>query len=167
MPYTPTWNNPYTTTNPYQTQQVTPTVQYPMPYQQQPFNGIEKVSSKDSLYQLPMQPNSMSKAYFDVNGKYFYIVSTDAAGAKTIETFDFFPHKEEEPVRIDGAQFVSRQEYDQFVAKVGAALEALNGIHATVPATATGTIVSDSPSGIQGEHGEAKADNAGRPVSVV
>ena len=135
MPYMPTWNNQYLTTNPYQ-QPVMPTVQ-PLSHYQQPVNGIEKVSGKDSLWQLPMPPNSTSKPYFDSNGKFFYIVTTDAAGAKTIETFDFTPHKDEQPVRIDGAQFVSKQEYDQFVAKVSAALEAINGVHAAVPATAT------------------------------
>jgi hypothetical protein len=100
---------------------------------QQPVNGIEKVSGKDSLWQLPMPPNSVSKPYFDYNGKMFYVVNTDAAGAKTIETFDFGPHKDESPVQIDGAQFVSRQEYDEFVKKVYAALGALDGVHATVP----------------------------------
>ena len=135
QPYQPTWNNPYlpqATTPQYAGYQPSVTQPY-----QQPVNGVEKVSGKDSLWQLPMPPNSTSKPYFDHNGKFFYIVTTDAAGAKTIETFDFYPHKEEKPVQIDGAQFVSKQEYDQFVAKVSAALEAIDGVHAAVPNAGT------------------------------
>ena len=166
MPYTPTWNSPYTTTNPYPIQPtVQPTVQPYQTFGQQhwhPVGQSVKVNGPQSAMQFGyrMPPNSESDPLFDSMGGKFYVVSTDGAGVPSLETFDFSLHKEEESVRIDGAQFVSRQEYDQFVAKVGAALEALNGVHATV-STATGTIVPDSPSGVQGEHGKAKADNAG------
>ena len=151
QPYQSTWNNPYMP----QVQQpqytsVVPSVTVPYT---QPVNGVEKVSGKDSLWQLPLPPNSTSKPYFDYNGKFFYIVTTDAAGAKTIETFDYGPHVEEQSVNIDGAQFVSKQEYDQFVAKVSAALEAINGVHAAVPATGT------AGAG-EGSVGTAAADNA-------
>ena len=77
-----------------------------------------------------------SPALFDNSGTCFYIVSTDGTGMKTVETFDFTQHVEQQPVQIDGAQFVSKQEYDQFVAKVSAALEAINGVHAAVPPAA-------------------------------
>jgi hypothetical protein len=99
---------------------------------QQPVNGITKVNGRDSALQYQLPPNSMSPALFDNDGKTFYIVSTDGTGMKTVEAFDYTPHVEQ-PIRIDGAQFVSRQEYDQFVAKVSAALEVINnGIHGTV-----------------------------------
>lgn len=131
QPYQSTWNNPYVTSNPYGASPVMPTVQ---PYQQ-PVNGIVKVNGRDSATQYNLPPNSMSPALFDKDGKTFYIVSTDGTGAKTVEAFDFAPHVDE-PVKIDGAQFVSRQEFEDFTAKVNAALGALNGVHAAVPTAA-------------------------------
>jgi len=131
-PYTPTWNNPYLPQY-NQGQPVTPMVQ---PYQQ-PVNGITKVNGRDSAMQYQLPPNSMSPALFDNNGQTFYIVSTDGTGMKTVEAFDFTPHKDEQPVQIDGAQFVSRQEFESFTAKVNAALGALNGVHEPVSAAST------------------------------
>lgn len=131
QPYQSTWQNPYLPlTN--QGQPVSPMVQ---PYQQ-PVNGVIKVNGRDSAMQYQLPPNSTSPALFDNSGTCFYIVSTDGTGMKTVETFDFTQHVEQQPVQIDGAQFVSKQEYDQFVAKVSAALEAINnGVHAAVPST--------------------------------
>lgn len=131
QPYNPTWQNPYLPlTN--QGQPVSPMVQ---PYQQ-PVNGVIKVNGRDSAMQYNLPPNSTSPALFDNTGSCFYIVTTDGTGMKTVECFDFKPHVEQQPVQIDGAQFVSKQEYDQFVAKVSAALEAINnGVHAAVPST--------------------------------
>lgn len=153
-PYQPTWQNPYLPlTN--QGQPVTPMVQ---PYQQ-PVNGVIKVNGRDSAMQYNLPPNSTSPALFDNSGTCFYIVSTDGTGMKTVECFDFTPHVEQEPVKIDGAQFVSKAEYDQFVAKVSAALEAINGVHESVPAAGTA-------SAAQGADGAAPLHDAGRPVST-
>ena len=66
MPYNPTWNNPYLPVNGPQSalgQSAIPAMQQQLqtgwnPYQQQ-VNGVEKVSGKDSLWQLPMPPNSV------------------------------------------------------------------------------------------------------------
>ncbi len=132
QPYQSTWNNPYLPAY-NQGQPVTPMVQ---PYQQ-PVNGVIKVNGRDSAMQYQLPPNSMSPALFDNDGKVFYIVSTDGTGTKSIECFDFTPHVEQEPVKIDGAKFVSRQEFEDFTAKVNAALGALNGVHAAVPTTGT------------------------------
>ena len=129
QPYQSTWNNPYMA----QTQQTMPVMQS----YQQPVNGIIKVNGRDSAMQYQLPPNSMSPALFDNNGQTFYIVSTDGTGMKTVEAFDFTPHKDEQPIKIDGAQFVSRQEFEDFTAKVNAALGALNGVHAAVPTTGT------------------------------
>ena len=155
QPYNPTWQNPYLPlTN--QGQPVSPMVQ---PYQQ-PVNGVIKVNGRDSAMQYNLPPNSTSPALFDNTGSCFYIVTTDGTGMKTVECFDFKPHVEQQPVQIDGAQFVSKQEYDQFVAKVSAALEAINnGVHATVPATGT----TDTA---QGADGAAPLHDAGRPVGA-
>jgi hypothetical protein len=158
MPYQPTWNNPYLPQGPqtgalgqsyiqgFQQQQ------YPQQYQQ-PVNGITKVNGRDSALQYQLPPNSTSPALFDNNGSMFYVVSTDGTGMKTVEAFDFTPHKEQRPLQIDGAQFVSRQEYDEFVAKVSAALGALNGIHGPVQAQ----------SGPRTADGAAQGNAFGRP----
>lgn len=132
QPYQSTWSNPYLPAYG-QGQPVNPIAQQ----YQQPVNGVVKVNGRDSAMQYQLPPNSMSPALFDNNGKVFYIVSTDGTGMKTVETFDFSPHVEEAPIQIDGAQFVSRQEFESFTAKVNAALGAFNGVHAAVPATAT------------------------------
>lgn len=127
MPYTPTWTNPYLSQNPYQP--VIPSVtQY-----QQPVNGIIKVNGRDSAMQYQLPPNSTSPALFDSSGKVFYVVSTDGTGMKTVETFDFTPHAEEKPLVVDGAEFVSRREFDEFAAKVNAVIGATN-VHGPVQA---------------------------------
>lgn len=128
---------------------------------QQPVNGITKVNGRDSALQYQLPPNSTSPALFDNNGKVFYVVSTDGTGMKTVETFDFSPHKESTPVTIDGADFVSKQEYDQFVKRVSAALEALNGSDATVPTSVGATV-----SGLERSNGNAQANDARRPIGT-
>lgn len=130
QPYQSMWTNPYLPQ--IQQPQYNPVVpSITTPYTQS-VNGITKVNGRDSAMQYQLPPNSMSPALFDNNGKVFYIVSTDGTGTKSIETFDFSPHADEQPVQIDGAQFVSREEFDEFAAKVNAVLGAANGIHAAV-----------------------------------
>ena len=150
QPYQSTWNNPYMA----QTQQTMPVMQS----YQQPVNGIIKVNGRDSAMQYQLPPNSMSPALFDNNGQTFYIVSTDGTGMKTVEAFDFTPHKDEQPIKIDGAQFVSRKEFEDFTAKVNAALGALNGVHAAVPTTGTADATKSAD-------GSAPLHAAGRHVS--
>lgn len=152
-PYQPTWNNPYLAQNPYQPVMPSQTVQ---PYQQ-PVNGIVKVNGRDSAMQYQLPPNSTSPALFDQSGTCFYVVTTDGTGTKTVECFDFTPHVEQEPVKIDGAQFVSRQEFEDFTAKVNAALGALNGVHDSIPTASTA-------GADEGTHGVAPLDVAGRHV---
>ena len=134
QPYNPTWQNPYLPlTN--QGQPVSPMVQ---PYQQ-PVNGVIKVNGRDSAMQYQLPPNSTSPALFDNSGTCFYIVSTDGTGMKTVETFDFTQHVEQQPVKIDGAEFVSRKEFDEFAAKVNTVLGANNGVHGPVQGAADTT----------------------------
>lgn len=132
QPYQPTWNNPYMPA----TNQGQPVLPVSNPYQQ-PVNGIVKVNGRDSAMQYQLPPNSTSPALFDNSGTCFYIVTTDGTGMKTVECFDFTPHVEQQPVNIDGAQFVSRKEFEDFTAKVNAALGALDGVHAAVSTTDT------------------------------
>ena len=173
MPYQSTWINPYLPQGnvlptgalgqfPYpqgvQAQQPVTPQQY-----QQPVNGIVKVNGRDSALQVQLPPNSTSvpliDSSFDGKRGTFYVVSTDGTGTKSVEAYDFVPHVDQQPVQIDGANFVSRQEYDQFVAKVSAALGALNGTYGPVQAQQSGPAAS----GIRGADGTASVDAVGRP----
>ncbi len=162
QPYQSTWNNPYMP----QVQQpqyspVVPSVTAPY---SQPVNGVIKVNGRDSAMQYQLPPNSTSPALFDSSGKCFYIVTTDGTGMKTVECFDFSPHVDEQPVRIDGAEFVSRTEYDKFVARVSAALEALNGVHEPVPsrpAAATGAYAGPGTLHDEGQDKDAQGPSRG------
>ena len=155
QPYQSMWTNPYAPQ--LQQPQYNPVVpSITTPYTQS-VNGITKVNGRDSAMQYQLPPNSMSPALFDNNGKVFYIVSTDGTGTKSIETFDFSPHADEQPVQIDGAQFVSRKEFDDFTAKVNAALGAIDGVHGPVqtaeqPASPTSDVAgpSDMPRHVAG-----------------
>lgn len=133
---------------------------------QQPVNGVIKVNGRDSAMQYQLPPNSTSPALFDNGGTCFYIVSTDGTGTKSIECFDFSPHKDEPPVQIDGAQFVSRREFDEFAAKVNAVIGATNGVHGPVQQAnagdtsqgADGTASLDAPRGLVGIDGKPYAN---------
>lgn len=158
MPYQSTWNNPYLPQSGYQAP-LGQSFQY-----QQPVNGIVKVNGRDSALQYQLPPNSVSTALFDNNGKTFYIVSTDGTGMKTVEAFDFAPHVEQ-PVQIDGAQFVSRAEFDEFTAKVNAAIGAINAqsVHEPVSAAqqhepADGFLTLHPAGGHVGDGQPARAD---------
>lgn len=156
MPYQPTWNNPYLAQNSYQP--VLPTQTY-QPYQQQSaMAATQPVAAQQSMGAVKVDgpveamnrflmrypanvlvPGFISEPLFDVNGHQFHTLSVELDGRRNLETFDFQPHVEEQPVEIDGAQFVSREEFDKFTAKVNAALGVLNGVHETVPAAAAAT----------------------------
>lgn len=126
-----------------------------------PVGGALKVNGYQSALQFGrgMPPNCESDPLFDAAGGVFYVVTTDGAGVPSVDIIDYSPHVEQQPIQIDGAEFVSRTEYDKFVAKVSAALEAINGVHAAVPATGTTT----QP---QGADGAAPLHDAGRPVGA-
>ena len=98
----------------------------------QPVNGIIKVNGAQSAMQYSLPPNSTSPALFDATGTCFYVVSTDGTGTKTIETFDFSPHVEKQP--ISNNDYVSRSEFDSLAEKVSHMMESLNGPNATIPA---------------------------------
>jgi len=160
QPYQSTWQNPYLAQNPYQPVMPSQTVQ---PYQQ-PVNGIVKVNGRDSAMQYQLPPNSTSPALFDNSGTCFYIVTTDGTGMKTVECFDFKEHVEQQPVKIDGAEFVSRTEYDKFVAKVSAALEAINGVHAAVPSAAADAAAKPAGGNDAGQNWHAQEPSGGQPA---
>lgn len=144
MPYTPTWNNPYVTTNPYQQAQVMPTVQ-PMAQQfQQPWNSVKVDGAPEAMNRFLMHypatmlmPGFVSEPLFDIDGRHFHTLSIEADGRRNLETFRYSPEVKSQGFRVDDAQFVSRAEFDDFTKKVNAALGALNGVHAAVPTAAT------------------------------
>ena len=157
--YQSTWQNPFLPQY-NQGQPVQPMMQ---PYQQ-PVNGIVKVNGRESALQYQLPPNSTSPALFDQSGTCFYIVSTDGTGMKTVECFDFKEHVEQQPVKIDGAEFVSRTEYDKFVAKVSAALEAINGVHAAVPSAAANAAAQPAGGNDAGQDWHAQEPSGGQPA---
>jgi len=122
---------------------------YPMQYQQsqQGSYGHSKIMADGAVEAqnrllMMYQPNQLvpgfvSDTVWDVNGRQFYALSIENDGRRNFETFDYSKHEDSRPIQIDGAQFVSRQEYDEFVAKVSAALEVINGVRAAVPTTVT------------------------------
>lgn len=129
MPYQPTWINPYL-----QVPQIAPP---PQPAIQQPVNGITMVNGPESAMQHQLPPNSTSEPMFDMNRQMFYVVSTDGAGGKTLESFDWSEHVEAEPVNVNGAEFVSKAEFDEFAAKVNAVIGVTeDGADEPVPAKA-------------------------------
>ena len=151
QPYQSTWNNPYLSQNPYQP--VIPSQTMQQSYGQ-PYNGVTKVNGPQSAMQVELPPNSISAPMIDSNfdGEkgIFYIVSTDGTRSKSLEAFDFTRHVEQ-PINVDGAQFVSRREFDEFAAKVNAVLGAQSGISGPIQPAA----------GTQGADGATQANDAG------
>jgi hypothetical protein len=162
QPYTPTWQNPYLPQY-NQGQPVQPMMQpYQQPTQQKVLVDGPTEAMNRFLMRYPanqLVPGFISDELFDVNGRQFHVLSVETDGRRNLETFDYKLHVEQQPVQIDGAQFVSKQEYDQFVAKVSAALEAINGVHAAVSATGTADAA-------QCQDGAAPLDNARGPIGA-
>lgn len=75
------------------------------PQQLQFVNGIESAQA----YQMP--PNS-KQILMDANRARFYLVATDAAGVKSVESYDFA--KAEAPAPPDMSQYVTRAEFDEW-----------------------------------------------------
>lgn len=100
-------------------------------------NGPTKVSGPQSALQIgySMGPNRMSEAIFDLNGKVFYIVSTDGAGVPTLETFDFSQHVEQ-TYTTTVPNYVQRDEFDKAISQLR---EAIDGIHGSIHPAATAT----------------------------
>ena len=180
MPYNPTWNNQYLPINgqgssigqsaiPSMQQLASGWGQYQQPvngYQQQNWYNHGRIMADgptEAYNRLLMmyQPNQLvpgfvSDTVWDVNGRQFYSLSIENDGRRNFEIFDYMKHVDSKPTQIDGTQFVSRQEYDQFVKDVSAKLEAMNGVHAAVPATATA-----QGTGVPGQDGSVALDVAG------
>lgn len=127
MPY---YGPQFSMQQPFQIQPTTPI------YQPQTFGyqgGVKQVNGPQSALQYPVAPNTQSEPLFDSKQRIFYIVSADAAGSKTLESFDFSPHVDQASNQND--MYVSRSEFDKAIAGLR---EEINGIHGPVqPAAAT------------------------------
>lgn len=86
------------------------------PQQPQPFDLIIAVSGRNGAEAFQMPPNSRA-VLFDDSEDVMYRVSTDGAGYKTVQEFDFAPRATEAPQE---AQFVTRDDFDALMAKVDA-----------------------------------------------
>lgn len=119
--------------NPYGSQQFQPTVTQPNWYyqptvtqmQQQPINGLIKVTGIEGaqMYQLP--PGSVSPPLFLEEENAFFVKTTDDGGAATIKKYTF----EEAPIANasnNSGDFVTREYFDQQMNNI---LEAINGKH--------------------------------------
>ena len=86
------------------------------PQQPQPFDLIIAVSGRNGAEAFQMPPNSRA-VLFDDSKDVMYRVSTDGAGYKTVQEFDFAPRATEAPQE---AQYVTRDDFDALMAKVDA-----------------------------------------------
>lgn len=143
-PFNPAWSGSYQPAGAYAQPQAMPMPQQPMMgYQQQGTAAMKVDGPAEAMNRFLMRypanqlmPGFVSEALFDVNGRQFHTLSIEPDGRRNLETFDYTPHVEQAPITIDGADFVSRAEFDDFTAKVNAALGAINGIHGPVQAAA-------------------------------
>lgn len=181
MPYNPGWQgqlqqyaqaqqNPYS----YHSQgYATPQYQQQMQYQQNAQQGASKVDGPAEamnrfLMQYPAQslvPGFVSwPPLFDVNGRQFYTLSIEPDGRRNLETFDYAPHSQAQQVVIDGVTFASRDELDEFCAKVSIANSMIgrqNGVLGPVPAATATVPTAGTASAAQGADGAATLPHAG------
>lgn len=163
--YQQTWQIPYVAQAQGYQQPLQP---YQQPTQQQkvlvdgPTEAMNRFLMRYPAHQLV--PGFISDELFDVNGRQFHVLSVEADGRRRLETFDYKPHVEQRPINVDGADFVSREEFDEFTKKVNAALGAINGIHGPVQAAATAAGAATTAAAAAGAvhaAGNAPADGAG------
>ena len=167
MPYTP-WSNPYLPVNLPQSalgQSAIPTMQsqlangwgqYQQPQYQQQQGTMRVDGPAEAMSRFLMRyPENMlvsgfsTDPIFDVNGRQFYVLSIEQDGRRNLETFDFQPHAEAQQVVINGVTFESKEAVDDFIAKVGVALEALNGVHGPVPSGVPTTTTATNGAAVQ------------------
>ncbi len=163
--YQSTWNSPYL---PQSTMPLGQSYnqQYPMAPQYPQQQSVKVDGPAEAMNRFLMRypanmltPGFVSDPLFDINGRQFHTLSIEHDGRRNLETFDFVKHVDEQ-VSIDGAQFVSRKEYDDFVAKVSAALGAINdGLHGPVQA---GAAAATAPAAAAASDTSAAGANAGK-----
>jgi len=86
----------------------------PMPqmnYFQQPQQNYMEVENIESIAMIQMHPNER-RVYFDKHCDRFYTVETDAAGQKSIASYDFTKTVEKPPV-----EFVTMEQFNDWTAR--------------------------------------------------
>lgn len=153
QPYQPNWTGQYMAAMQqpmqyqqpaqYQQQPQQPTqFQQPMAQVAQQMSGVMKVDGPDEamnriIMRYPsalLVPGFVSDPVFDVNGRQFHALSVESDGRRHLETFDYTPHVEEDPVEINGVKFASKKEFDELAAKFAVVMEAINELRTAVPA---------------------------------
>lgn len=94
--------------NPYQFQQLYQPYQ---PYQQQPEAAFAEVDGRESINMLQIPPNQR-RVYFDRGKDRFYTVETDAAGVKSVQSYDFAPADE------SSEQYVTKRDFDEWSERI-------------------------------------------------
>lgn len=132
------WQGQYTTQFP--TYQAPQMVQPYQPYQQ-PWNSVKVDGADEAMNRFLMHypanmlvPGFISDPLFDINGRQFHALSIEQDGRRNLETFDYKRHVEEQPVVINDSQWVSVEDFEDFVNKTEIALEELRnrGIYGPV-----------------------------------
>lgn len=169
-PFNPAWSGAYQAGGAYSQAMPMPAQPQAMTYQQS-WNSVKVDGPTEAMNRFLMHypasmlmPGFTSDALFDINGRQFHTLSIEQDGRRNLETFDYSPHIEQTPISIDGADFVSRAEFDEFTRKVNAALGAINGIHGPVQAAATAAGAATTAAAAAGAvhtAGNAPADGAG------
>lgn len=145
MAYTPAYANPYLNQTTYQYPQTAmqQPQQYPQtqpaqqtPYQQ-PYNGTPVDVSEDQAMQIQLPPNSVSDPMFNRATKRIYVVMTDSMGGKTLKRYRYV-EDDDEPISINGAEFASKDEFDQLSAKVEAIIASMEDKRAANEPAAAG-----------------------------
>lgn len=73
-----------------------------------------RVNGQDSAINYRMNPNSRA-VLFDANADIFYIVTSDASGANTVQAFSFASY---EPAKVNSETYVTKEEFDKFKEEV-------------------------------------------------
>lgn len=173
QPYQPNWTGQYMAAmqqpmqyqQPAQYQQPQQPTQFQQPMAQvaQQMSGVMKVDGPDEamnriLMRYPsalLVPGFVSDPVFDVNGRQFHALSVESDGRRHLETFDYTPHVEEDPVEINGVKFASKKEFDELAAKFAVVMEAINELRTAVPAAGA----AQPANGVAGA-GDAGGDGA-------
>lgn len=154
QPYQPNWAGALNAAATYGQQQAMPQQQAPqMPYQQ-PWNSVKVDGADEAMNRFLMRypanmlvPGFVSDPLFDINGRQFHTLSIEQDGRRNLETFDYKPHVEEQPVVINDSQWVSLEDFEDFVNKTEIALEELRnrGIYGPVQPAADAEPIEVQP----------------------
>ena len=82
-----------------------------------PATDIVKVAGMEGANAYPMGPNQKA-VVFDSREDVMYFITTDGGGYKSIQDFDFFPRHHGKQEQTPQANYVTREDFEELVAKV-------------------------------------------------